>query len=284
MSGFFSSAIRTARPTATARHQVMELPAEPKDKIHHIAVNEIFPDPAQVRKIFNMDELRELSSSIAEFGILSPLLVRRVEKGYQLIAGERRLRAAVMAGFTHVPCIINQADEEKSAYMALIENLQRKDLDFFEEAAGLARLISVYGATQEEAARRIGKSQSAVANKLRLLRLDRACMERIRAAGLTERHARALLRLEPQAVPRALDYIIEHNLSVAETERYIESLLKPNPEKKLSFRHTLLKDVRLFINTVAHALETVRQGGIDAEMKQEEENGRIILTISLPKT
>ncbi|HHX72098.1 MAG TPA: ParB/RepB/Spo0J family partition protein [Clostridiales bacterium] len=255
-----------------------------KDKIHHIAVSEISPDPAQVRKIFNMDELRALSTSIAEFGILSPLLVRRVEKGYQLIAGERRLRAAIMAGFTHVPCIINRADEEKSAYMALVENLQRQDLDFFEEAAGLARLISLYGATQEEAARRIGKSQSAVANKLRLLRLDRACMERIREAGLSERHARALLRLDSHAVPHALDHIIRYNLSVVETERYINGLTKPSQGRKVTFRHTLFRDVRLFINTVTNALDTVRQGGIDAEMKQEEENGRIVLTITLPKT
>lgn len=259
---------------------------EEMEKIMHLSVEDIYPDPSQVRRIFEMDKLRELSASISEFGILSPLLVRRVSGGYQLIAGERRLRAAKMAGFTHVPCILNRADEEKAAYMALIENLQRQDLDFFEEAVGLAQLISSFGVTQEEAARRVGKSQSAVANKLRLLRLDGASMGRIREAGLTERHARALLKLDsPAAVRAAVEHIAANGLSVAETEKYIERLMRPDvpaaPPRRL--RKAIIKDIRLFINTVQGALETVRSGGLDAEMEREEREDAVVLTITLPR-
>ncbi len=253
------------------------------EQILHIAIREIYPDPLQARRIFAMDKLRELADSIAEYGVLSPLIVRRVEGGYQLIAGERRLRAASMAGFSHVPCIIHRASGERAAYMALIENLQRCDLDCFEEAAGLARLIADYGITQEEAAKRIGKSQSAVANKLRLLRFDQSTITKIRAAGLSERHARALLRLtDADAIREAIDYVAANELSVAETEAYVAARLAP-PAPKRGTRTPLIRDVRLFLNTVHHALKTMTEGGLPAEMEQTESPEGITLVIRLPK-
>lgn len=254
------------------------------EQILHIAIREIYPDPLQTRRIFAMDKLRELADSIAEYGVLSPLIVRRIEGGYQLIAGERRLRAASMAGFSHVPCIIRRASGERAAYMALIENLQRCDLDCFEEAAGLARLIADYGITQEEAAKRIGKSQSAVANKLRLLRFDQSAITKIRAAGLSERHARALLRLtDADAIQEAIDYAAANELSVAETEAYVAARLAPPPAPKRRTRTPLIRDVRLFLNTVHHALKTMTEGGLPAEMEQTESPEGITLVIRLPK-
>lgn len=261
-----------------------ERPFYEGERILHIAIGDICPDPLQPRKIFEMDKLRELSESIAEFGVLTPLIVRRVGNYYQLIAGERRLRAAAMAGFTHVPCVLNRADNEKAAYISLIENLQRCDLDFFEEAAGLARLISDYGITQEEAARRIGKSQSAVANKLRLLKFDGDVISKIREAGLSERHARALLRLPSSAAARAaVAHIAENGLSVAETERYVDSLLAPPAAAPKGSRTPLIRDVRLFLNTVQNAFKTITAGGIKAELEQTESPDGITLVIRLPK-
>lgn len=254
------------------------------DKVLHIEISDIHPDPLQARKIFQLDKLRELSESIKEFGVLTPLLVRRVGAEYQLIAGERRLRACAMAGFTHVPCIINNADEEKAAYMSLVENLQRCDLDFFEEAAGLARLINTYGLTQEEAAKRVGKSQSAVANKLRLLKLGGECICKIRSARLCERHARALLRLGScSAVLDAIDYIAQNRLSVSETEKYIERLLNPPCPKPRRIKKGIYRDFRLLINTINNAVTSANKSGLVATMEQTEKNNSVVLTVTLSK-
>lgn len=253
------------------------------EQILHLAIRDIYPDPLQSRRIFELDKLRELADSIAECGILSPLIVRRVEGGYQLIAGERRLRAASMAGFTHVPCLLKRTSGEQAAYLALIENLQRCDLDCFEEASGLARLIADYGITQEEVARRIGKSQSAVANKLRLLRFDGDIISRIRAAGLSERHARALLRLEDNdAIRTAIEQIASNHLSVAETEAYVTACLTPPPARTRK-KTPLIRDIRLFLNTVQNALKTMTASGLNAEVEQTESDEGITLVIRLPK-
>lgn len=253
-------------------------------EVFHIAIDEIRPDPMQARRIFEMDRLLELAESIREFGVLSPLLVRRIDRGYQLIAGERRLRASALAGFTHVPCILSEADEEKAAYMSLVENLQRRDLDCFEEAAGLARLISAYGITQEEAARRVGKSQSAVANKLRLLRLDGECVAKIREAGLGERHARALLRLRSKAqVMDAIGHIADRRLGAGETDRYIDKLLAPVPAAPAFKTKALLRDFRPIINTIQNAVESAGRSGVLASIEQTEANGSVVLTIKLEK-
>ena len=178
----------------------------------------LHPNPNQPRKRFSPDGLEELAASIREHGVLQPLTVRKVDGSFELVSGERRLRAARMAGLSEVPCIVIDVDGVCSSLLALVENLQRRDLDFLEEAMALDRLIHTYDLSQDEAARRIGKSQSAVANKLRLLKLSPRLLDRLRQNGLTERHARALLRLETEEQQwEVLEYVIDHHLTVAQT-------------------------------------------------------------------
>ena len=255
-------------------------------RILYLPVGQIHPNPSQPRKIFDADGLQELAGSIRTYGILQPLTVRRRNGEYELVAGERRLRAAKIAGMTEVPCILLTVDEEQSGMVALVENLQRRDLDYIDEAQGLARLMRQYGLNQEQAAARVGKSQSAVANKLRLLRHSPAVLSALRENGLSERHARALLRL-PTEEERlaALAVVIRQQMNVAKTEEYIDSLLarKRQPEPKKGIRKLIVRDVRLFINSVNHNLDLIRGAGIRAEASQEETESEIVLTIRLPK-
>ena len=243
----------------------------------------LHPNPNQPRKRFSPDGLEELAASIREHGVLQPLTVRKVDGSFELVSGERRLRAARMAGLSEVPCIFIDVDGVCSSLLALVENLQRRDLDFLEEAMALDRLIHTYDLSQEEAARRIGKSQSAVANKLRLLKLSPRLLDRLRQNGLTERHARALLRLETEEQQwEVLEYVIDHHLTVAQTEAYIEARLTPPPprKKKPTF---ILKDVRLFLNTVTKGLSMMKDAGVNAEYGRQETEDAILLTIKIPK-
>lgn len=243
----------------------------------------LHPNPNQPRKRFSPDGLEELAASIREHGVLQPLTVRKVEGSFELVSGERRLRAARMAGLSEVPCIVIDVDGVCSSLLALVENLQRRDLDFLEEAMALDRLIHTYDLSQEEAARRIGKSQSAVANKLRLLKLSPRLLDLLRQNGLTERHARALLRLETEEQQwEVLEYVIDHHLTVAQTEAYIEARLTPPPprKKKPTF---ILKDVRLFLNTVTKGLSMMKDAGVNAEYGRQETEDAILLTIKIPK-
>lgn len=254
--------------------------------IVQLPVGDIDANPNQPRKLFDDERLAELSQSIVEYGVISPLTVRLHYGRYELVSGERRLRAARMAGLKKVPCIILDVDMEESGLLALVENLQRQDLDFLEEARGIENLMRLYGLSQEECARRLGRSQSAVANKLRLLRLPGDVLDSLREHGLTERHGRALLRLPDDAARRAaLEHILAEGLNVAQTDRYIDSLLAPAPEKPKSARKRsfILKDVRVFLNTVSHSLDVMKKGGIAAGMRQEETEDELIVTISIPK-
>ncbi len=258
--------------------------------IIYIGTHEIYPNPVQPRKSFDDESLDELCRSIKSFGILNPLTVRLRNGRYELVAGERRLRAAKLAGLRELPCILLDVNLEDSGLIALVENLQRKDLDFLEEAEGLSRLISMFNLSQEEAARRIGKSQSAVANKLRLLKLPKDVLDSLRQNGLTERHGRALLRLgDADSQRMALAYIIDNMLTVSATDAYIEALLStpediPAPEKSRPKRSFILKDVRIFLNTLSHSVNLMKQGGIDAGIRKEETEDSLILTISIPKS
>ena len=248
----------------------------------------IKPNPAQPRQLFEMDGLRELAESISLHGILQPLTVRRTLGGYELVAGERRLRASKMAGLSAVPCIVLDVDAEQSSLFALIENLQRRDLDFFEEAEGIERLIHIYHMSQEEAASKLGKSQSAIANKLRLLRHPPELVVRIREGGLTERHARALLRLEEYADRlKAAEQIIEQKMNVAQTEEYIENLLAAKPPVTLKPCRPqplyVWKDIRFFLNTVGRAVATMKKTGVSAGMEKAESEQEIVVTIRIPK-
>ena len=261
--------------------------------IIYLRLDELRPNPVQPRKIFEDDALRELSESIKSYGILNPITVRLRGGRYELVAGERRLRAAKLAGLREVPCILLDVNMEDASLIALVENLQRKDLDFVEEAAGISQLIRMFGMSQEEAARRIGKSQSAVANKLRLLRLPQDILDSLRENSLTERHGRALLRLESEDAQRqALAYIVDNGLTVAATDAYIEALLsQPEPiqpeescTKPPARRTFVLKDVRVFLNTLSRSIDLMKQGGIDAGVQREETDDTLILTISIPKS
>ena len=271
---------------------VLTLVSGREDRVlRRIRISEIVRNPNQPRRYFDPEAIATLAESIRQYGVLNPLTVRRTANGgYELVAGERRLRAARVAGLTDVPCLLINADGEDSSVIALVENLQRRDLDFFEEANGFKRLIEQFGLTQEEAARKVGKTQSAVANKLRLLRLSQQNMELIRCNNLTERHARALLRLNYEADRiNVTNYIIEHELNVSRTEEYIDEFLKAkeNPQPVVepeSGKHVvrLFKDVRFFLNTLNRAVGVMVDAGIGATVKQQESDDGLTLTICIP--
>ncbi len=254
--------------------------------ILYLSVDELLPSPVQPRRNFDDGALAELCESIRNYGILNPLTVRLRGGRYELVAGERRLRAAKMAGLREVPCLPVDVNMEDASLLALVENLQRQDLDFIEEAAGIRQLILLFGMSQEEAARRLGKSQSAVANKLRLLRLPPDVLDALKDNGLSERHGRALLRLPDADRQReALRVIIARGLSVAAADAYVESLLSDAgaAQKEPPRRSLVLKDVRIFLNTLNRSVEVMKQGGIEADVKRQETPEALILTISIPK-
>ncbi len=262
-------------------------------KIMYVSPNSILPNPDQPRRQFDPASLSELAESILRYGVLQPLTVRRLPQGgFELVAGERRLRASKLAGLKSIPCILLNVDGESSGLIALVENLQRRDLDFIEEAEGLSTLIKKYGISQEEAARRIGKSQSAVANKLRLLKLSPEILYILRENSLSERHARALLRLPDDGVRlAALKVILDKALNVAAAEAYVDELLSGDPSspaspakkarKKSPF--FVIKDVRIFLNTVTKGLGLMKRSGIDAELEKQETDGALVLTITIPR-
>lgn len=263
--------------------------AKSENRIVEIPTIKIRPNKTQPRKIFDDEQLRDLANSIAENGILQPLTVRRVSQSeYEIIAGERRLRASVMAGYSKVPCIIVKCNDRESAMLALVENLQRCDLGIFEEARGISRLIRRYGITQEQAAKKLGKSQSTIANKLRLLNLTFDEQDWIVQAGLSERHARALLRIFDVDLRReALSKIIAQNLNVAQTEELVDKILYdaavPEESKKGS-RKIVIRDVRIFINTINKAVNTMQQAGIDAVCNHKDSGDYIEYTVKIPKS
>lgn len=238
----------------------------------------IRPNPDQPRRIFEEEALTELAESIRQYGVLQPLSVRRVENSYVLIAGERRLRAARMAQLPEVPCIILRMDDRESGIAAMVENLQRRDLDYLEEACGIARLMEHYGLSQEQAARMLGKSQSAVANKLRLLRHSEPVRRALQERRLTERHARALLKLNADDRKlEAIHRIGEQGMSVAAAERYIEGLLRDQEEKETR------ANVGSVINSLTATLARLQRMGIPAVSERRETEDRIVLTITIPK-
>ena len=254
-------------------------------RVLYLPVSGIRANPNQPRRVFDEAALRELAESIRQYGILQPLTVRRASSGYELIAGERRLRAAKIAGLRSVPCLLTAAGAESSSVLALIENIQRRNLHYFEEAAAIAQLIRTYGLSQEQAADKLGKSQSAVANKLRLLRLSPECAALLREHDLSERHARALLRLTDETERlAALKAIIARGMTVAQTEEYIEGLLDKSAVTPPARRPTyVIKDVRIFLNSVHHQLGIMQRAGVNANAEREDTDDEIRLVIRIPK-
>lgn len=259
-------------------------------KVLEIPVNEIVPNPHQPRKTFNDYDLRELSVSISQNGILQPLSVRKLkENSYELIAGERRLRAAKLAGLTHVPCIEINTSVKNSAILSLIENIQRENLNFFEEACGIAKLIDFYGITQEETAKKIGKSQSAIANKLRLLKLSDAERKLISDYGLTERHARTLLRIPDRNIRiKAIENVNRQHLNVSQTEALVDKLTDTPSKREQETPNEAVKPispvekVKLFSATLDRAIRNIENAGIDTIYETHETEKYIEYFIKIP--
>ncbi len=240
-------------------------------RVVHIPLCDIKPNPNQPRKYFDSISLEELSASIEEFGVIQPITVRKVRYGYEIIAGERRFRAAENIGMETIPAIVMNADTEKSALLALLENLQREDLCFFEIAEGYQKLIREQGMTQDDLARKLGKSQSTIANKLRLLRLSPRVKKMIRDFSLSERHARALLNLKDEGQQlMAVKTICQQHMNVQQSEELIKHMLTEKPKTNQKIKISAFRDIRMFTNTVRQALDLMRESGVDAEMEQKE--------------
>ncbi len=255
-------------------------------RVRYLPITSLRPSPQQPRRRFDEDALRELAASITAYGILQPLTVRDRGGIYELVAGERRLRAARIAGLHHVPCLIARVGEEDAAMLALIENLQRRDLDYMEEATAIASLIRRYSLSQQQAAEKLGRSQSAVANKLRLLHLEETVVDALHRYGLTERHARALLRLgDGETRLQAVEYIGKQALNVAQSEAYIDRLLQTHQTEPPHRRPTyIIKDVRLFLNSVERGIRLMRGAGVGAQVARKDTDSEICLTVRIPKT
>lgn len=267
--------------------------------IREVDVQDIVVPDGRIRQVAYDENLRALSESIREHGVLEPLLVRKdlVPASdvpvFHLIAGERRLRAAEMAGLDTVPCVSIEANEVDAAVIAIIENLHREDLNIFEEAAAIASLIELSGMTQEQCARRLAVSQSYIANKLRLLRFSKEERELLLKNGLTERHARTLLRLsEPEERLRVMKIFIERGMNVAAAEEYIESLLcaesraeeiRSKPPKSEQRHKLIIKDIRIFYNSIDHAVDIIKKSGIPVESTRKETDHGTLISILLPK-
>lgn len=269
------------------------IPEGSRRRVLEIPVGQIRPNPCQPRKYFDPESLRELSESIRQNGVLQPITVREMGGAYELIAGERRLRAAVLAGLSVIPAQILEAGDGTSALLALTENLQRQNLHYLEEAAAFATLISDYGMTQEELARRLGKRQSTIANKLRLLRLSPEIQRTLREAGLSERHARALLRI-PDAELRqtALQAMVARSMSVREAEALVEKVIEdlrarpvaePEPPRLEQREILAVSDIRLLTNSIRQSLQLMERAGMQVELSEEEDGDGYHIAICIKK-
>ena len=274
-----------------SRMQVARL--EKKDdlkNITYVGIENIRPNPYQPRKQFNKISLEELCESIKQYGVIQPINIRKLSSNmYELVAGERRLRAATMAGLKEIPAIIIDINDNDSAVMALIENLQREDLSYMEEAEGYNNLISDHGFTQEELATKIGKSQSTIANKIRLLKLPPLVKKILADNSLTERHARALLKLHDEQLQlKVLKNVCEKGLNVKKTEdlveRAIDRFTKQENEKKNKGKFTrAIKDIRIFVNTIKQSIELMKKSGVDAKAAQFDRGSYVEFIVRIPK-
>ena len=258
-------------------------------KVMEIPIDSIVPNPYQPRRVFSQSALEELSESIKVYGILQPITVRN--KGndeYELVAWERRLRASKLAGRATIPAIINNMSDESSAVLALLENLQREDLNFIEEAMGYENLIKEHSFTQQQLAGKLGKNQSTIANKLRILRLPTDIKIKLVEHGLTERHARALLKLPEESLMRdVLDKVIKSDLNVKKTEKLIADILeelknpKDSDDKKQNVKGIM--GMRIYLNTIKQAYEAITNTGLEAKYKEVDKGDHIEVVVRIPK-
>ncbi|MDO4730947.1 MAG: ParB/RepB/Spo0J family partition protein [Clostridia bacterium] len=251
------------------------------NRVRQIPIGRIFRSAYQPRRVFDDEEIKQLSKSIEENGILQPIIVRKVDRDYEIVAGERRIRAAILADFETVPCIIINCDDSKAAVLSLLENIQRQNLDPFEEAIAIKNILDKEDITQEDIAKRLGKSQGAISNKLRLLSLEPNEIRKIRGAGLTERHARAFIRVKDKEIrEKIIDTVIERSLNVVQTEDLINKQLEPKKKVK---NKILIKDIRIFMNTISKAVKVMKSSGIKAESTKNETEEYIECIIKIPK-
>ncbi len=264
-----------------------EMRLKKEKAVYQLPIEKIRPNPYQPRKYFNLAALEELAESIASYGIIQPITVRKMGGGfYELVAGERRLRAAEMAGLTTVPALFVQVTDSDSAVMAFIENIQRQNLSFLEEAEGYRNMMEDYGLTQEELAAKLSKSQSAIANKLRVLKLEDSVKKELLEHQFTERHARALLRLpDEESRLQVMSHMIREEMNVKRTEELVEHTLEEMRNKYVEKgerrEKRFVTDFRLFTNTIKQSLEVIRRSGMDVvyEDSQNEEGCEIIIRI-----
>ncbi len=272
----------------------LQIPKQEKKEdvknITYLSIDLVRPNPYQPRKQFTKGALEELCESITQYGVIQPINVRKISSNhYELVAGERRLRAAIMAGLKEIPAIIINITDNDSAVLALIENLQREDLNYMEEAEGYNNLINEHGFTQEELAQKIGKSQSTVANKIRLLRLSPLVKKILADNNLTERHGRALLKLHDEQLQlKVLRLVCERGLNVKKTEelieRVIDKYLKQGKDKPVEKKLTkTIKDIRIFINTIRQAIDLMKKSGVNAKAAQIDRGEYIEFIVRVPK-
>lgn len=259
-----------------------------REEMHSLTLDEIRKNPFQPRLEFDQEQLEELAASIREHGVLHPVVVRPVKEGFELVVGERRLRACKLLGWESIPAIVREMSDSEVAEIALIENVQREGLTFFEEAEGYRRLIEEFGLTQDELAERLGKSQSAIANKLRLLRLNPDVREHISREMLSERHARALLRIQEEDVQlEAVKTIVERGYNVRQTEEWIDQRIngdrRTKPKKKQRSVKGVYTDYRLLVNSVRSLVDQMNRDGVSVELQEEELEDHVEIRIKLPR-
>ena len=287
------------RKIVSIRGSSLPASASGSRRIENIPIHMIKPNPYQPRKSFSVHSLEELAQSIRQYGIIQPITVRSSsQSGYELIAGERRLRAAKLAGLDYIPAMIIHTCEQDSAIFAMIENLQRENLHYLEEAKGYASLIQDHGFTQEELAVKLGKSQSTIANKLRILRLSSSIKELLIRENLTERHARALLKLPDDELRiKAVRQVVTKKMNVRDTEAVIDEFLEELQDKKQRagrkkeaqdgkrqtrvFKRT--KDIRIFINTIRNAVNLLKGYGLEVQYFQVDKEDQVEITVMIPK-
>lgn len=255
-------------------------------KIYFLPIDQIRPSPFQARREFSEQELAALAQSIRENGLLQPISVRKVsDGGYELVAGERRLRACRLAKMSTIPAILCDYDDERTAALGLLENIQRADLNPFEQAQGLKDVMVLWDCTQAEAAKRLGMAQPTFANKLRLLQLTADQRQFVLDNNLTERHARAVLRLEPPRRMQALQQMAERSMNARQADSYIESLLQQEQKpKKARKAIPMVRDVRIFVNTINRAVRLMVDAGVPAHSQRREVDGYIEYTVRIPTT
>jgi ParB family chromosome partitioning protein len=269
---------RRAPPAKEETAMLLNHP-RPQGRLLLLAPDKIDPSPWQARTAFDAQALDALTESIRQNGLLQPVTVRRAEDRYQLIAGERRLRACIAAGLDKVPALLYDSDDAKTAALGLLENIQRQDLNPFEQARGIRDVIALWWCSQAEAAKRLGMAQPTLANKLRLLQLTDAQQALVLKSGLTERHARAALRLPPASREKALCAMAARRMTARAADSYVESLLNRRPRPR---RTAMVRDVRIFLNTIDHAIKLMTDSGVPASATAREQDGYIEYTVRIP--